>query len=325
MSSPRSSPRRALNAAAAGNVDTAASRLSAVSPTGARRTAAPRPAQIVLGLFQQRLVGGCRQAERERAGPQRHHRRGRALPGLDPFRRYPGDLLEQQRRLERRSPCRSAAEHDRDLGVEFADGVHPVRAWATLRSRSAGRASQRRLKCRIGRDLRPDGERPRHGATERLCVRQGPLVRHGDEGARGCARAERRVPVRRHGRIGRRCTRRRSPRPGRGIRRTTETTSSASPGRHANAPRASRPLGTATTSGARLASFERGQPQRDRDVVRGTVPAGDDPAHAVPAEQRRDPLQAGRVGERCLDGRRELVQVLPEAGLLRHPPTLLLR
>ena len=105
---------RAASAAAAGKVDTAASRRSACSPPGARRTRAPLARRR---SPRPRSSSGssapCRQAERECAGTQRHHCRGRALPGLDPFGRDAGDLLEQQRGLERRRPRRSAAEDDR--------------------------------------------------------------------------------------------------------------------------------------------------------------------------------------------------------------------
>ena len=105
----------------------------------------------LLGLREQRIVAGAGgQAQRERSGPERHHRRGRALAGLDALGRDEGDLLQQQRRLQRGRPAGSAAEDDRGLRVDRTDARRPRhgRARSCARARRADDGARRRGRCR---------------------------------------------------------------------------------------------------------------------------------------------------------------------------------
>ena len=146
----------------------------------------------------------------------------------------------------------------------------------------------------IRRDLGPDAERCDDCAAERLRVRDGALVRHRDERPRAGARAERRARRSPSPPRTARAHPRRPPRPGRGTRRRRRRRAGRRRAATRNPPRASRPLGTATTSGPAGPSSDASH-NATRDVVRGAVPARDDTAHAVRAEQRRDLADAGRV------------------------------
>ena len=132
--------------AAEGNVDTAASRRSTVLAGGrSQNRRAPAGADLPPPRRGADPSSGGRKAERERSGPQRHHRRGRPFPGLDALGRDARDLLQQQRSLERRGPRGAAPEDDRRLGVDLSQLVDPrpgVRRWCA-RADPAGRGARR--------------------------------------------------------------------------------------------------------------------------------------------------------------------------------------
>ena len=182
---------------------------------------------------------------------------------------------------------------------------------------SAGQAREAPVEGRVGRELRPHAERGHDVAAERLGVRDGALVGDRDERARSGPRPDRRVRRSKSRRRTGRARRRRSPRSGRGTRPTRRRTSRTSPGRHANAPRASRPLGTAQDLRPRPPSSDASQ-RATADVVRRAVPARDDAPDAGGPEHRRDVGEAGSRVERCRERLRQLGQVAPQAGLVQH-------
>ncbi len=166
-----------------------------------------------------------------------------------------------------------------------ADLVRPrLRACPSAVACLLGQASQRAREARVRRELGPDRERGDDVAAEGLRVGDGPLVRHRDERPGAGARPDRRARGRGHRRVRRgrsridrldevaELARRRDreegvtgpPREGAARDQVAELSRRGDgeehvAGRHAKAPRASRPLGTASTSGPSRPSSDASQ------------------------------------------------------------------
>ena len=205
--------------------------------------------------LREQLVVGRRQAEDEVAGPKRHHRRGRALACLDALAGIPRPPSAaapprarppSRRRCRRRSRCR----------VERAQLVDP-RAEAAAPPRRPRAPAASALAAPRRRDLRPHASAattlPQNACvwvtarcsstvtsarapTRETIVDPGVEVIATTGGGRALGRLDQVAELAR-----------------RGDRRRT------SPSRQRKAPRARRPLGTATTSGPARPSSEASQ------------------------------------------------------------------
>ena len=158
-SSPRSSPSRAASATAAGKVETAASRPSAVSGAGVRITVAPCLGADALGLGEERILGRRGQAQRQRAGPSAIIADvAPSLVSTWPSAGIPA-TSQEQRGLERARPRGAAAEGDRRPGLASPPGRRPTSRAGDRGLELRRETTKRNVERRVARHLRPDGER----------------------------------------------------------------------------------------------------------------------------------------------------------------------